>query len=64
MVAKSKRDVALLQQQVAAAASWAQSNLGATASSLEALKEPAAAKKWKLEAFRRAALEAALVDDA
>lgn len=60
LVAKSKREVGLLQQQVCAAAGWAQSNLAVYRQQDAALKEQAAAKKGELDAFRRAALEAAL----
>ncbi|KAL4433443.1 hypothetical protein ABPG77_010296 [Micractinium sp. CCAP 211/92] len=60
MVSKSKSDVGRLQHQVAAAASWAQSNLSAYQQQDAALKAQAAAKKGELDAFRRAALEAAL----
>ncbi|KAL4451686.1 hypothetical protein ABPG75_007348 [Micractinium tetrahymenae] len=60
LVARSKREVELLQQQVAAAAGWAQSNVAVYRQQDAALRAQAAAKKGELDAFRRAALQAAL----
>jgi hypothetical protein len=50
----------MLLQQVSAAAGWAQSNLAVYQQQDAALKAQAAAKKGELEAFRKAALQAAL----
>ena len=60
MIRRSKQQVEMLLQQVSAAAGWAQSNLAVYQQQDAALKAQAAAKKGELEAFRKAALQAAL----
>ena len=60
MSRRSTQQVEMLLQQVSAAAGWAQSNLAVYQQQDAALKAQAAAKKGELEAFRKAALQAAL----
>lgn len=57
---RSKRDVETMQQQVAAAASWALSNTAVYQHKNAEAQAAAAAKRSELDGFRSAALERAL----